>query len=112
MARISCRNGTPLRTEGGSKPIEDFKSYEEFGDECDNVLCRNEFDPAGLVTARRVLRKFVSISYPSGQPCCCVVGSLRGLGLKTSARSFGGLVICGASPHDVDGMAALSQVRQ
>jgi len=54
--------GTPIRTLDGSKPIEEFKSYEEHGDDCDYVLARSEFDPNGPVRARRVLRKFVRVA--------------------------------------------------
>jgi len=54
--------GTPIRTLDGSKPIEEFKSYEEHGEDCDYVLARNEFDPNGPVRARRVLRKFVRVA--------------------------------------------------
>jgi hypothetical protein len=54
--------GTPLRTGDGSKAIEEFKSYEEVGDECDYVLSRNEFDPNGPLELKRVLRKFVRVS--------------------------------------------------
>jgi len=54
--------GTPLRTPDGSKPIEEFKSYEEHGDDCDYVLSRNEFDPSGRIEAKRVLRRFERVS--------------------------------------------------
>ena len=54
--------GTPIRTPDGSKPIEEFKSFEEVGEDCDYVLARSEFDPNGPVRARRVLRKFVRVA--------------------------------------------------
>jgi hypothetical protein len=53
--------GTPIRTPSGSKPIEEFRSYEEVGDACDYVLARSESDPTGPVRPRRVLRKFVRV---------------------------------------------------
>jgi len=31
--------------ETTSKPIEQFKSYEEYGDDCDSILTRNENNP-------------------------------------------------------------------
>jgi hypothetical protein len=54
--------GTPLRTPDGSKPIEEVRSYEDHGDGCDVIWSRSEFDPAGPVVARRVLRQFVRVS--------------------------------------------------
>ena len=54
--------GTPLRGVASSQPIERFRSYEEFGDACDSILSRSEFDPSGPLVARRVLRKFVRIA--------------------------------------------------
>src|SRR5205823_5076265 len=44
--------GTPLLTPDGHKPIEQFAVG-------DLILSRNESDPTGPVTARRVLRVFV-----------------------------------------------------
>ena len=52
--------GSPLlETELSSKPIEEFKSYEEFGDGCDYILTRDENNPEAALERRRVLRKFV-----------------------------------------------------
>jgi hypothetical protein len=53
--------GTPLRTLTGSKPIEQFQSYEEVGDACDWILTRDEDDPNAPLEVRRVLRKFVRL---------------------------------------------------
>jgi len=36
--------GTPIVSLHGSKVIEDFKSYEDHGVECDWVWSRDEFD--------------------------------------------------------------------
>ena len=47
--------GTPLRTAAGSKPIEDFR----VGDE---ILSRNEFDPAAPLVTRRVTKTSRHIS--------------------------------------------------
>src|SRR5262249_10354290 len=54
--------GTPLRTPDGSKPIEQVRSYQDHGDDCDLVFSRSEFDPAGPIVARRVLQTFVRVS--------------------------------------------------
>jgi len=51
--------GTPIKAVHGSKPIEDFRSYEEHGDECDWVWSLDEHDPEGELRLRRVLRRFV-----------------------------------------------------
>ncbi len=42
----------------GAKPVEEFKDYETYGDECDVIISRNEFDPDGVLTLRRVLKRF------------------------------------------------------
>lgn len=57
--RVCFVAGTPLEGQYGAKAIEQFKSYEEHGDECDYVVSRNEFDPEGPLALRRVLRRFV-----------------------------------------------------
>jgi len=54
--------GTPILTQGGSKRIEELKSYADHGDACDYVLARADRDPGGLVRARRVLQRFVRVS--------------------------------------------------
>jgi RHS repeat-associated protein len=51
--------GTPLEGEFGAKAIEQFKSFEEYGEDCDRIISRSEFDPEGVLTIRKVLRKFV-----------------------------------------------------
>src|SRR5438552_1368448 len=52
--------GTPLlETEMSSKPVEDYRSYEEFGDGCDLILTRDENNSEAPLERRRVLRKFV-----------------------------------------------------
>jgi hypothetical protein len=57
------RKGTRLKwKKGQTKPIEEFKSYEEYGDDCDWILTRDENDPSGPLVMRRVLRKFVRVS--------------------------------------------------
>ncbi|HEY1187301.1 MAG TPA: hypothetical protein VGE74_06565 [Gemmata sp.] len=48
--------GTPIQGEHGAKPIEQFKSYEEHGDNCDLVVSRDEHNGDGALTLRRVLR--------------------------------------------------------
>ena len=52
------RAGTPMRLVSGSKPIEQVKDYETYGDDCDWIWSRDQFDPFGPVRARRVLEKF------------------------------------------------------
>jgi YD repeat-containing protein len=51
--------GTPIQGPHGAKAIEEFKSYEEHGDACDRIVSRNEHEPDGVLTLRRVLRTFV-----------------------------------------------------
>lgn len=51
--------GTPIVSLHGSKAIEDFKSYEDYGEECDWVWSRDEFDADSEPRLRRVLRTFV-----------------------------------------------------
>jgi len=51
--------GTPIVSLHGSKVIEDFKSYEDHGEECDWVWSRDEFDADSQPRLRRVLRTFV-----------------------------------------------------
>lgn len=50
--------GTPIQGQHGAKAIETFKSFEEHGDDCDLIVSRNENEPDGVLTLRRVLRKF------------------------------------------------------
>jgi YD repeat-containing protein len=50
--------GTPLEGQFGAKAIEQFKSYEECGDDCDLIVSRCEHDPDGVLVLRRVLRRF------------------------------------------------------
>ena len=54
--------GTPVRTPDASIAIDALKSWQDFGDLCDVVLARNEFDPQGELQVRRVLRKFVRVA--------------------------------------------------
>jgi len=54
--------GTPLEFQYGAKAIELAKSFEEFGDDCDWIISRDEHDPEGALTVRRVLRKFVRLA--------------------------------------------------
>jgi len=54
--------GTPLEFQYGAKAIELAKSYEEFGDDCDWIISRDENDPEGALTVRRVLKKFVRLA--------------------------------------------------
>lgn len=56
--RVCFVAGTPIVGLLGSKPIEEYKSYEEFGDGCDTLVSRDEFNEDGLLTIRRVLRRF------------------------------------------------------
>jgi Pretoxin HINT domain len=54
--------GTPLmETETTSKPIEEFRSYEDYGDDCDWILTRDQNDPEAPLLLRRVLHKFVRL---------------------------------------------------
>jgi hypothetical protein len=51
--------GTPIHeTATRSKSIEQFRSYEEYGDACDRVLTRDEHNPYGPLVLKRVLRLF------------------------------------------------------
>jgi hypothetical protein len=55
--------GTPLLlTETTSKPIEEFRSYEDYGDDCDWILTREENNPDAPLVRKRVLRKFVRVA--------------------------------------------------
>ena len=54
--------GTPLMTLHGSKPIEELKSFEEFGEGCDWVWTRDEHNDDAEPRLRRVLRTFARTS--------------------------------------------------
>jgi hypothetical protein len=59
--RVCFVAGTPIRWQHGAKAIEEFKSYEEYGENCDLIVSRNEHEPDGGLTLRKVLRKFVRL---------------------------------------------------
>ena len=44
----------------GSKAIEQLKDYATFGDDCDWVLARDQYNEDGQVRPRRVMRRFVN----------------------------------------------------
>lgn len=48
--------------DGTSQPIELMKGYDEYGDDCDTVLCRDENDPTGPLLKKRVLQTFTRVS--------------------------------------------------
>jgi len=58
MMKVCFRAGTPIMAQFGSKAIEEFKSYEEHGDACDRLISRSECAEDGVLTVRRVLRRF------------------------------------------------------
>jgi len=44
--------GTPIEGEFGSKGIEEYKDFETYGDGCDRVWARDEWDADGEVRSR------------------------------------------------------------
>jgi len=51
---------TPIHlTRTESKPIIEFRSEEEFGEACDRILTRDEFDANAPLVLRKVQRKFI-----------------------------------------------------
>ena len=53
---------TPVVTKLGSRPIESFRSFEDYGEDCDWVLARDEHNDDAEPRLRRVLRTFERLS--------------------------------------------------